>query len=110
MIAELLGQGADNVTSNATLQTLTGLSHREIVAAVSHERKQGIPILSTTKGNGGYYMPNEEPEEALKELRACICTIERRAKNSFIGLQALKKEAERLDILLSGQMEIETNV
>ncbi|MCR4786014.1 MAG: hypothetical protein K5847_05095 [Lachnospiraceae bacterium] len=106
MIAELLKNGAEYPTSNMELQAITGLSHREIVATVSEERKQGTPILSTTKGKGGYFMPDTAPEKARKEIKACIHTIENRAKNSFLGLQTLKREAERLDLLLSGQMEL----
>ncbi len=106
MIKEKLKYGAENVTSNEELQILTGLSHREVVATVSQERKQGTPILSTTKGKGGYFMPDTNPEKASREIRDCIRTIERRAKNSFIAVQTLKKEADRLDVMLSGQMEI----
>ena len=61
-IADLLGYGRESALSREELCAMTGLSDRNLRRLISFERAHGEPILSTSDGVPGYYLP--EPGKA----------------------------------------------
>ena len=62
-IVKFLEHGEENAKSQERLQIETGLSRRELRAAVFDARSKGVAILSNTdRDNGGYYLPASNDE------------------------------------------------
>ena len=62
-ITDFLEHGEDNAKSQERLQIETGLSKRELRAAVYSARCKGAVILSNPdRDNGGYYLPANNDE------------------------------------------------
>lgn len=52
-------------------------SKRELCSLVERERREGLPVLSTKRGHGGYYLPADrtETEACVKRLRTEAASI-----------------------------------
>lgn len=91
-IERLLRNGELNAIRTVDLINLAGLnSPRELRAEIERERADGALILSTVRHRGGYYLPNNDPAIARKEIAAFIATVSSRA----IASQRTLKSARR---------------
>lgn len=70
MIHERLFEGKARRKSTAQLRAETGLSVREIRAAIREERRQGHFILTEKRGAGGYWLWDGNDLEELKTFAA----------------------------------------
>ena len=86
MIVEVLKPGAANGQTMDKLQTMFDCSAREIRQRVHAERMAGAVILA---GKSGFYLPSEDPEQALAEIRA----FERQMTAKAIGTREAIKSA-----------------
>ena len=69
-VSRFLLPGSNNAIETKKLLQLTGLkSSRKLQRLIEAERGIGIPILTKTGANGGYYLPSEDPVEAQQECR-----------------------------------------
>lgn len=91
-VAPLLGHGEENAVPTAELVNRLGLrDSRKLRALIEQERAEGVLILSTVRGSGGYYLPSSEPSQAREELAAFIRTVHARAVNSQRALRAARR-------------------
>ena len=67
MIHELLSHGGTNALPTADIARLLGISTRQVRKAAERERLAGNVILA---GNGGYYLPDDNPDIAQMEITA----------------------------------------
>ena len=102
MVSELLQRGPKNGISLSKLAGKLGISEREVRQRVHDERIEGAMILS---GNKGYYLPSEDPAEALEELR----NYEKRMHSNAISTLAAAKEARAARIRLENMMNAGQN-
>ena len=102
MIKELLQHGSNNGISMSQLAKKAGCSEREVRQRVHDERVGGAIILS---GNKGFYLPSEDPAEALEELR----NYEKRMHSNAISTLAAAKEARAARIRLENMMNASQN-
>lgn len=100
-IEALLHHGEENALRTSFLCAITGLSQREIVKAVSEERKHGAPILSSCRNEGGYFLPSPG-ERGQRETEACLRTMRSRAIQTLQAVHALQKSAQQL----TGQLSV----
>ena len=80
MIAEILKPGAANGQTMEQLKDLFDCDAREIRCQVHRERIRGAVILA---GRSGYYLPSEDPEAALHEIRAFERQMKAKARNTL---------------------------
>lgn len=96
-IYDLLPQGESNAVPSRDLVELTGSkSVRELQSKIANERDEGFLILSTCRGHGGYFRP-DDGEQGKSEINAFIQTLEARAKHTFTALRSAKKALAELD-------------
>lgn len=81
-ISAHIGVGADNATSSATLQSLTGLTAREVRKSVETLRRSGCVICSDEHG---YYRP-----ASLSDVQRFIKKESRRARSVFYTLRSAR--------------------
>lgn len=81
-ILEYIPKGRKNAVSARTLMRKTGLSERQVQAAVLQARANGVPICSSING---YFIP-ESAEEAAGYCREQY----KRIKSGFIALKPVK--------------------
>ena len=72
---------------------------KALQALIKADREQGVLILSSTQG--GYFLLNEDPQEARKELLRFTATLRSRAINT---LRTVQQARIALDVL-EGQLE-----
>lgn len=90
-VEALLLRGEGNAIPTARLMQLAGFRYqRELRLAIEQERRNGALILSTVRGHGGYYLPSTDPDEARAEIADFVRTVQSRALNSLLILQAAK--------------------
>ena len=90
MIFEILKEGADNARTGKEICRLLGITERELTAAITRERRAGMPICASTGANPGYYLAANQEEmqryctsllhrarEIHKTRKACIDTIDK---------------------------------
>ena len=83
---------------------LLGCGYRKVTAAVARERAEGAVILSSTNGrNGGFFLPSDDPEKALKEVSAYRRSMEKRGRKVFIATRSAREEEKRLADIVNGQ-------
>lgn len=99
MIAELLNRGRERARTSDDLMRACGLmSKRELTNQIARERENGIIILSTTAGNGGYYLPKNR-----EEVQQFINSMEARAQNTLKAVKCARKLLNET----SGQMSLQ---
>lgn len=90
-------QGEANALTSKELVRLTGFrSVRELQAEIAHERDTGVPILSTCRSPGGYFLP-ADGEDGKRELSTFIRTVHARAANTYRATESAKKALQRLN-------------
>lgn len=67
MIHELLLHGGTNAIPAADIARMVGMSERRVRKIVETERLAGAVILT---GDGGYFLPSEDPNLAQMEIAA----------------------------------------
>ena len=80
MIYELLENmnavGRENVISRKALAGLTGLSDRGVRKQIENERRQSMPILSSTQSRGNYLLDSKvDLKEYLAEQESRMASI-----------------------------------
>ncbi len=100
-IEALLHKGENNALRTCFLSAVTGLSPRQVVKEVSTERANGAPILSTCRGDGGYFLPSDG-EQGQQETAACLRTMRARAIRTLQAVRDLAAATGCLD----GQISI----
>lgn len=88
IIKAAIGSGEAFAKSSKELQALTGLSERELRKSIEALRRQGVPILSSSRG---YYKP-----ASLNELDRFIVKEGKRAKSILYTLQQIKELRRQL--------------
>lgn len=101
-IEALLHHGEENALRTSFLCAVTGLSQREVVKEVSRERANGALILSSCRGEGGYFLPSPG-ERGQRETEACLRTMRARAVKTLQAVYALQKSSQKL----TGQLAID---
>ena len=103
-VAPLLGNGEENAMSTLQLVKRLGLrDSRTLRTLIERERADGVLILSTVRGGGGYYLPSSDPSQARDEIAAFIRTVHARAVNSQRALRAARRALRECE----GQERIE---
>ena len=79
-IMENLRHGACNGVTMSELKDRFHCSDQEIRAQVHRERVDGAVILA---GDTGFYLPSEDPETALQEIKAFENRMKAKARNTL---------------------------
>ena len=66
-VSDILHRGEENATSAGDISLLLNVDRRELRRMIHQERRDGIPILSSSKG---LFMPSEDPKAAVSEIQA----------------------------------------
>ena len=103
MIHEILGHGAKNRITTKDLQARFNMPARQIVEQVSRERSQKHCILSLQANGGGYFLPADDPAEAMREMEACVRAQQSKALNTLKAVQPIKNELKRMKQEAAGQ-------
>lgn len=95
MIHELLREGKKTAITGRTICQVLGITQRDLIRAISRERKEGKPICASTGKFPGYYLAKERGEmeqycnslkqrgiEIFKTRQACLKTLEGLPGNS----------------------------
>ena len=107
-IASLLMCGEANKMTTKQLLQLTGLkTPRDLQTEIEQERCAGVPIITSIRDTYGYYLPAEDPAEALVELAEFLHYMDAKAKNTFRSAQAARTLYKLLRQQLEGQLAIE---
>ena len=93
-IIDKLRHGAGNGITMSELAALYGCSSREIRAQVHRERVDGAVILA---GETGFYLPSEDPETALQELRAFEKRMKAKARNTLEATKSATAARVRME-------------
>lgn len=106
-IIELIPIGVANAIKQKELAAITGLSEREVRAAVLSARRKGVPICS---GDKGYWIPLDV-DEAMIGYRALLSRI----MTGFVAICPLKdyirreSTRENWEALEAFEQELEKN-
>lgn len=91
-VAPLLGHGVENAMKISELMRALGFhDRRQLRTLLEHERAEGVLILSTCRGGGGYFLPSEDPAQARDEIAAFVHTVMSRSLNSLAILRAARR-------------------
>lgn len=91
-VAPLLGHGVENAMKTSELMRALGFhDRRQLRTLLEHERAEGVLILSTCRGGGGYFLPSEDPAQARDEIAAFVHTVMSRSLNSLAILRAARR-------------------
>ena len=91
-VAPLLGHGVENAMKTSELMRALGFhDRRQLRALLERERTDGVLILSTCRGGGGYFLPSEDPAQARDEIAAFVHTVMSRSLNSLAILRAARR-------------------
>ena len=105
-IEGLLSHGEKNATSIQDLLIMTGIStRRELQLQIQAERLTGALILSSTKAQGGYFLPSCDPEQAQNELLTFQRSLMSRARSTFRVLNPVNRQLR----ILRGQTSFADN-
>ena len=103
MIEEFLLEGKKNAIASQKLADLAGCkSVRELQEIIAAERATGAVILSTAENGGGYFLPDQNN---LQEVREFIVTLERRGKATLSALKSARKYLKKMEVYENGEQE-----
>ena len=92
-VERLLHHGEQNAISAQDLLLATGIhSKRELQKQIESERLCGKLILSSTKGQGGYFLPSLDSNQAQRELLAFKKTLWSRAMSTLKVLSPVNRQ------------------
>lgn len=78
----LLDAGACDENTKLTARELgdrLGISRTTVFNMVELERLHGVPICSTSRKGGGYYLPDTKAEAGRAAVKACYLGLKQRA-------------------------------
>ena len=93
-IERMLRRGADRGISMAELAGAFRCSNREIRAQVHKERMEGAVILA---GDTGFYLPSEDPETAVQEIKAFERRMKAKARNTLEATKSATAARAKLE-------------
>lgn len=96
IILNNLQKGRENAITSRELQTICRCGERVLRDTIRQMRLDGIVVISTTSGKGGYYLPADSTE-AQRYLQQ----EEHRARSIFAGLKAVRREAAKSESQLT---------
>lgn len=102
-ISSYLKHGRENATSATILCSMANTTPRGLRRCIAIERAAGAEILYTPGGQGGYFLPSLDPEQAQQERLAFYNVMKARTICTF---KALRPVARALGVP-SGQIEME---
>lgn len=82
-ISNLLSHGEENAVTTAALMESTGLNMRQLQDQIRRERTAGKLILSKASGDGGYFLPDTDPDKGREEIKQFRRTILNRGVNTI---------------------------
>jgi len=82
-ISDLLPHGAENAVTTAALMDFTGLTRHQLQEQIKLERTAGKLILSKASGDGGYFLPDADPDKGRAEIRRFRSTVLNRGVNTI---------------------------
>lgn len=82
-ISDLLPHGAENAVTTAALLDFTGLTRQQLQQLIKQERTSGKLILSKSSGDGGYFLPDPDPDKGREEIRRFRSTVLNRGVNTI---------------------------
>lgn len=102
-ISSYLKHGRENATSATILCSMANTTPRGLRRCIAIERAAGAEILYTPGGQGGYFLPSLDPEQAQQERLAFYNVMKARTICTF---KALRPVARALGVP-AGQIEME---
>lgn len=99
-ISSYLKHGRENATSATILCSMANTTPRGLRRCIAIERAAGAEILYTPGGQGGYFLPSLDPEQAQQERLAFYNVMKARTICTF---KALRPVARALGVP-AGQM------
>lgn len=96
MITERLYQGEENALTMRELCRIFQADDRAIRARIHEERKSGSVILAS---NEGFFLPAEDPEQALQEVKAFERRMKSRARKELEAVRSATRERRRLEVM-----------
>jgi len=112
-ITYFLETGRENAKRGKDLCRILRISHRDLMAAIEKERREGQPICASTGRNPGYFLAANKEEmkaycdsllrrggELFKTRKACIKTIDKLPGNIPGDLDGV--EGEQMDFFKDG--------
>lgn len=100
-IESLLPRGAENAVSAATLAAQCHMTPRQLRHAVRSARAAGVPVLSSYRRHGGYYLPDtgqKRRQEIDDFCRRCRRRAVRELDQLAPFLRDLKEAAGQLNL------------
>ncbi len=94
MITERLYQGEENALTMRELCRIFRADDRTIRARIHEERKAGSVILAS---NEGFFLPAEDPEKALQEVKSFERRMKSRARKELEAVKSAARERKRLE-------------
>lgn len=82
-LSDLLPHGAENAVTTAALMDFTGLTRQQLQQLIKQERTSGKLILSKASGDGGYFLPDPDPDKGRAEIRRFRSTVLNRGVNTI---------------------------
>lgn len=96
-VSSFLLQGEENAIPTADLVNMIGCGTKRILQQmIANERENGVPILSTCRGTGGYYLPSDG-EEGQREIETFCATLFSRAVNTLKTRSYIKQERSQVE-------------
>lgn len=99
-IVENLRHGAANGVTMSELAALFGCTNREIRIQVHNERVKGAVILA---GDTGFYLPSDDPETAIGEIRAFERRMKAKARNTLEATKSATAARIRMEQRAAGR-------
>lgn len=99
-IMENLRHGAANGVTMSELAALFGCTNREIRIQVHNERVKGAVILA---GDTGFYLPSDDPETAIGEIRAFERRMKAKARNTLEATKSATAARIRMEQRAAGR-------
>lgn len=100
-ICSFLGTGEGAALTMRELSRMTGRPSREIRMEIMRQRRNGVPILSSPRSDGGYFIG-----ESAGEIRRCVASLRGRAKEILETARAIESVLPGGD-QIAGQIEME---
>ena len=85
-ILQYIPHGRENAISRNELSRLLKLPDRQVRKLIEQKRQRGIPILSTSRGRGGYWL-----SEDISEIQAFLKESENRIKTEKRNTSEIKR-------------------